>query len=781
MISHIEAQALISARMDGPLDPIAVRELQAHIATCDICRAFANQTAAMTQAFHELPYLPASPSVSRAVMEHVQRPTSVWGMTQKWLTPNLGSALSTVAALLVVAALSIFVLTRIVGQGGGDGHQTTQVLTAPSQETGNGLALNNLTPTATVAPGGGSQGQPTTVAPTAKAATTTVAATNVAVAPTATSAVETAPGPTSTSAGADNGQIVVPTEVTTVEPAAVATSEQKQALGGAGQSGQGAARTAAGASTAIPLPTWTPLPTSTATAATTTTAPSPTDTPVPTETPSPEPTSTTEPTATLVPTETPTLEPTWTPVPTETPTSDPTATPAPESTATPTSTSTSTSTTLPTAEPTQTPVPTATVSPEPTQTPSPTQNAQVIEPANGAVEAGGSVPTSVVGEAQPIGTETAPTATSNQPTIAGNDSTGGEGQIIVPATGAQASPNLGETPSPASTSPEVVPTNPAGDQVIVPKGGDNQRGGRKQTQTEATPLIDEIGGNPTATPPAAGTAPEGDLSAATVLGPFSGGAGDRLVYANGSAGVSSEPDAAPMQSADGVRLQEEPGTNGTSVFACTTPNACLDATSDSAEGAHTDTAIGWVDGHTMIYQRMVADGSYQYRAANVTAAGEASGDQLIGSGGTELARSGSVFAFRDGLLVEANGGWVVVTAQQADLQPSPAPGPRTLVRIINTDPVRVAYVSGGELVIQNIYSADVTTLPFNGVDYDLSPNGDQVVVSTGSGIEMLDMSGQVTATIPNAQNISVGSVLWLNNTIEFVDLTSGEIRSIDVP
>lgn len=774
MISHIEAQALISARMDGPLDPIAERELQAHIATCDTCRAFANQTAAMTRAFHELPYLPASPSVSRVVMEHVQRPSSMWGMTQQWLTPNLGSALSTVAALVVVAALGIFVLTRIVGQGGNDGHQNnTQVLTAPSQETGNGLALNNLTPTATVVARGSGQGQPTTVAATAKAttatATNTVAPTNVAVAPTATSPVDTAPGPTSTStAGADNGQIVVPTEATTVEPTAVATSEQKQALGGADQSGRGAARTAAGASTAVPLPTWTPLPTFTA-AATATTTPSPTDTPVPeptstpTETPTPEPTLTAEPTATLVPTETP----------------------APESTATPTSTSTSTP--LPTAEPTQTPVPTqtpmptATVSPEPTQTPSPTENAQVIEPANGAVEAGGPVPTSVVGEVPPTGTETAPTAASNQPTIAGNDNTGGGGQVIVPATGEQASPNLSETPVPASTSPEIVPTSPAGEQVIVPKGGDNQRGGRQEAPTEATPLVVENGGNPTATPPTGGSAPEGDLSAATVQGSLNGGASDRLVYANGSAGVSSEPDAAPMQSADGVRLQEEPGKNGTSVFACSSAGTCVDATSGSAEGAHTDAAIGWVDGHTMIYQRMLANGSYQYRAANVTAAGEASGDQLIGSGGTEFARSGSAFAFRDGLLVEANGGWVVVTSQQAQLQPSAASGPRTLVRVFNSDPVRVAYVSGGMLVIQNVYSADVTTLPFNGVDYDLSPNGDQVVVSTGSVIEMLDLSGQVTFTFQNAQNISVGSVLWLNNTIEFVDLTSGEIRSIDVP
>ncbi|MGI8482912.1 MAG: hypothetical protein ACR2OU_01445 [Thermomicrobiales bacterium] len=272
-----------------------------------------------------------------------------------------------------------------------------------------------------------------------------------------------------------------------------------------------------------------------------------------------------------------------------------------------------------------------------------------------------------------------------------------------------------------------------------------------------------------------------DLASATVLGPFTGEAGARLVYDNGTAGVSSVPNAAPLQSADGVSLQEQPAKNGTSVFACTTAGSCVDATSDSADGEHTDTAIGWVNGSTMIYQRILADGSYEYRAADVTGGGNASGDQVIGTGGTELARSGSVFIFRDGLLVESNGGWVIVTAQQAYLQPASSSGPRTLVRIFNIDPMRVAYVSGGQLVIQNIYSSELTTIPFTGVDYDLSPNLDQVVVSTGSGIEILDMTGQVVETFPNVQNISIGSVLWVNNTIEFVDLTTGEIRSIDVP
>ncbi len=127
MISHIEAQALISARMDGPLDPIAERELQAHIATCPACRAFADQTSVMARAFHNLPYLPSSPTVSRAVLQHVQRPRTLWGRAQEWLAPNLGSAFATLAVLVVIVALGAFVLTRVIGSGG-DGDPNIRVL-----------------------------------------------------------------------------------------------------------------------------------------------------------------------------------------------------------------------------------------------------------------------------------------------------------------------------------------------------------------------------------------------------------------------------------------------------------------------------------------------------------------------------------------------------------------------------------------------------------------------------------------------------------------------------
>ncbi|HEV2067288.1 MAG TPA: zf-HC2 domain-containing protein, partial [Thermomicrobiales bacterium] len=71
MLSHAEAQALVSARLDGPLDPIAERELQAHIATCASCRAFNTSSTQLMRELRGMPQLPASPAVKRAVIDHI--------------------------------------------------------------------------------------------------------------------------------------------------------------------------------------------------------------------------------------------------------------------------------------------------------------------------------------------------------------------------------------------------------------------------------------------------------------------------------------------------------------------------------------------------------------------------------------------------------------------------------------------------------------------------------------------------------------------------------------
>jgi len=772
MISHIEAQALISARLDGPLDPVAERELQAHIATCPACRAFAGQTATMTRAFHNLPYLPASPTVSRAVMEHVQRPRTLWGRGQEWLTPNLGSALATLAALVVIAALGAFVLTRVIDSGG-DRNSNTRVLTAPSQESGGGVAFNGSTPTPSPTRSGSSaeNNVPTavpTAVPTLDPVSTSTDAVEPAVPdPTSTAiAAPTLPDRPTAPAGRDRGgdsrQVVdktaaaATTESHAVTPAPTAGTSRSGTKAPADGGTQAAALQGDGRPTPTPLPTWTP--TATATAEPTSTPQStlePTSTPMPTL----EPTTTPE----LTSTPPPTLEPTQEPTATDEPTSEPTATPEP------------TSTPQPTEVPTQ-PV---------TLMPTSTENPQVIEPATGSVEGGDAFPTSVVPDAPTLEAPSAPSPVDNQPTAANGGDNSGDGtnpQIIEPSTGDAASPQTSDSPDSFPTNEaggqvpatEVPATEDSGQVISPPNGSDAQGGGQDQTPTETVSSNDATGEQRQPAPTSDVAVVQGDLASATVLGPSPGAPGDRLEDQNESAGGSS------AQSAGGATLSEQPGQDGTSVFVCLAAG-CIDATSASAVGPHQDTAVGWVNGTTMIYQRE-QDGSYEYRAADVDTAGGVMNDRSLGSGDSELGRSGSVFPFQDGLLVETNGGWVLATADAIVPHPSgSSSASRTLVRVY-PDLNKVAFVSGGELFVQDLGSDMSTRIPFTGVDYDLSPQGDRVVVSTGTGIEIIDLGGTVVATLPNAQGMAIGSVLWMpDDTIEFVDQATGEIRSIGVP
>ncbi|MBA2278004.1 MAG: zf-HC2 domain-containing protein, partial [Chloroflexia bacterium] len=78
MISHAQAQALISARLDAPLDPVAQRELHAHLAGCADCLAFATQIEHMGRDLRAMPLLPASPTVSRVVLERINTGRSPW-------------------------------------------------------------------------------------------------------------------------------------------------------------------------------------------------------------------------------------------------------------------------------------------------------------------------------------------------------------------------------------------------------------------------------------------------------------------------------------------------------------------------------------------------------------------------------------------------------------------------------------------------------------------------------------------------------------------------------
>lgn len=293
MITHKEAEILTSARQDAPLDPLVERELQAHLATCDDCRAFAIATERLTAGIRNLPSVPVSPRVRREVMERVNRGRNpLAGLFGGFgggfqMSPVLASA----AMLVLVGLFGWFALDRVVFNDGNDGNnQIAAVPTAPAMD------MFIASPTDV----------PATETPVPTAPATDVpqpTETPVTSDPTATETAVVAADPTQTPVTPDPTETVPPTETVvateaenegpvdlTTDTANEATTEE--AVGGVNTAMLARAATAEPTGTpaaiapstpvATPTPPATPAPTSTPTMA-------PTDVPAPTNTPAIEP------------------------------------------------------------------------------------------------------------------------------------------------------------------------------------------------------------------------------------------------------------------------------------------------------------------------------------------------------------------------------------------------------------------------------------------------------------------------------------------------------------
>ncbi|HYH11133.1 MAG TPA: zf-HC2 domain-containing protein, partial [Thermomicrobiales bacterium] len=297
MLTHSEAQALISARLDAPLDDDIERILEDHLAGCDECRLFAASSNRLASALDALPTVPPSPAVRQAVWAAIERKPTVWSRLGGALSGQTAAVVSTAAIALLVIAFAALVIVRLTGSDDGGDDERTQ-LAAGTQE-GIALATEPAAPTETPA-------QPTEAvrstegeAPTAEGGATdelvptdasqslppteTTVATEAAPEVTPTLSSNTAPPSGPTEEPADlTGETSVAEEESTDTPvnltgddAALAESAEPTA----GNEVVAAVLDATAESTATPLPTETPVP--------------PTDTPEPTETP--EPTATPEP------------------------------------------------------------------------------------------------------------------------------------------------------------------------------------------------------------------------------------------------------------------------------------------------------------------------------------------------------------------------------------------------------------------------------------------------------------------------------------------------------
>ncbi len=459
MISHDQAHALVSARLDSPLDPADNRALLGHLATCASCRQFADQTNVLARGLRDLPQLAPSPVVSRAVLERISQGRSPW--TRLWEGVKLAPApLAAIAAVIVLIAVGANILlggddddnrgnvaqleaNTQTAQATDDAAPTvteesaetaaaaTESGDAPTSETTS--ASDNGDPSPSPTPisldGGGrrtpasgdDQDSPSTTTENDEP-TATVASTDTDGGPETDPAVGTEPTndpandvtdeTAEPGAGndADPEDAAAPSSTqaeTDVPDAPIATNEPSESDGGP------VVAAALGPDVGTPVAS-SPTPVIVSGSM----RPSPTAEAEATSTEETTATATVPPTNTPEATETATLEATETPSPTETatPRPSPTATETPQATNTPDPTETPDPTPTATSEPTNTPAPTVTETPVSISTPRPTETP---EPTN---------------TAEPTATETPePIATEPPPPTATQD----DGPSIVPRAGSE--------------------------------------------------------------------------------------------------------------------------------------------------------------------------------------------------------------------------------------------------------------------------------------------------------------------------------------------------------
>lgn len=299
MISHREAEILTSARQDAPLDPVVERELQAHLATCEECRAFAVATERLTAGIQALPSIPVNPRTRREVMEQVQRGRNPFGRILAGLGGGFqtGPVLAAAATLVIIGLFVWLALDRLVFEDGDGGDN--QIAAVPTEQVGEQFVASPTEAPATETPAPTATDVPPTETPEPTATdepateepepTETPEPTATDVPPTETPVPTEPPAPTATTA-----PTAVPTTAASIEddddgPTDLTIMSEPQDSDGSGE---------AAAATEEPTSEPTVEPTA-----------EPTDEPTaePTEEPTAEPTP--SPTAEPEPTDTPGIEP----------------------------------------------------------------------------------------------------------------------------------------------------------------------------------------------------------------------------------------------------------------------------------------------------------------------------------------------------------------------------------------------------------------------------------------------------------------------------------------
>lgn len=758
-ITHAEAQALISERLDNPLDTYIDDVLNGHLASCEQCRAFADSSTRLASSLRAMPFLPASPVVRQNVWAAIESQSTWQQRLSGALTGQTAAIVSTAAIALIVIAFSAVAIMRLVDDNG-DGDQDTRLaagtreslaLATETAETSELTFATEAAPVSTTTP----EPEPTTeaVAPTDEPPTQTPA--------TATEAPTEEPAPTETPPE-DTDLAMAETAVSapTDAPTEAAEPDDDAPTNLTGITGdefpnsdaptEEAEEESAGISPASLIATSLPP----------TPAPAPTEAP-PTETPVPA-------TATPLPTESP-VPATETPAPTETPVPAPTNPPVEDT-------------------------------PSPSDERDDEDSSPLIVPVDGITveaddESGAPAEpdSGVGGQASDEDVSDAAQADEAVETEADVENGDGTAAVIGPpggdneedsGLGGDSGPQTGPSDDDDQTIVPIAPIDGDDDSQEIPviDGGsgssanddDDNQGivGALDLDGVSTPAIDDADDDGEEVDTEPGSFDLGETPPYS-SGDLWGSPDERLGFTGSDVIFDDNPDGVSLLRDD---VDVQTASDGDSqVLQICAGGDCVEATSASNDDAFIDAPIGWVE-NTLIYQRITEDQEVELRAVEWN--GAPISDEGYGNLDGTVTATGAAYPVGIGTLVPTDSAWLLVEGGSVQVIDDNPYGDIQLVRTDFEEDI-ITYVAGGQLIIASVSSPGtaLNSIPFNGVDYDVSPDTSTVAISTGSGIELWSRDGTFIGA--SDSSIDTGSVVWRSTGIIFIDQSNDLLRLLD--